>query len=106
MNSATVNSPSLSVRSTRSLRAALRLRSGLRVPVGVHSLSLIAKDHNPHVAREVINDQKDVASSSQCSWCHRVTQVPVHELERLLGLEPQFLGKGERPLLHQHADIA
>jgi hypothetical protein len=30
----------------------------------------------------------------------------VHELEPLLGSEAQLLGKGEPPLLHQHADIA
>jgi hypothetical protein len=30
----------------------------------------------------------------------------VHELEPLLGLEAQLLGKGEPPLLRQHADVA
>jgi hypothetical protein len=30
----------------------------------------------------------------------------VHELEPLLGLEARLLGKGELPLLHQHADDA
>jgi hypothetical protein len=38
------------------LAAALRLRSVLRVPDGVHSLSLAAKDHNPHVAGEVVDE--------------------------------------------------
>jgi hypothetical protein len=38
------------------LVAALRLRSGLSVPDGVRSLSLAAKDHNPHVAGEVIDE--------------------------------------------------
>jgi hypothetical protein len=85
--------------------AALRLRSGLRAPNGVRSISLAAKDHNPHVAGEVIDEQQEVASSSQCSRCHRTTQVPVHELEPLLGWEAR-LGKGEPPLLCQHADVA
>jgi hypothetical protein len=39
------------------LAAALCLRSGLRAPDGVCSLSLAAKDHNPHVAGEVIDEQ-------------------------------------------------
>jgi hypothetical protein len=62
-------------------------------------------DHNPHVAGEVIDEQQEVASSSRCSRCHRVTQVPVHELEPLFGSEALLLGKGEPPLLRQHSDI-
>jgi hypothetical protein len=88
------------------LAATLRLRSGLRAPDGVHNLSLAAKDHNPHVAGEVVNEQQKVASSSRCSRCHRATQVPVHELEPLLVSEARLLEKGEPPLLHQHTDIA
>jgi hypothetical protein len=76
------------------LVAALRLRSGLRVPDGVRSLSLAAKDHNPQVAGEVIDEQQEVASSSRCRRCHRTTQVPVHELEPLLSSEARLLGKG------------
>jgi hypothetical protein len=38
------------------LTAALRLCSGLRAPDGVRSLSLATKDHNPHVAGEVVNE--------------------------------------------------
>jgi hypothetical protein len=87
------------------LAAALHLRSGLRASDGVRSLSLAAKDHNPHVAEEVVDEQQEVASSSGCSRCHRATQVPVHELELLLGSEVRLLGKGELPLLRQHADI-
>jgi hypothetical protein len=75
------------------------------MPDGVHSLSLAVKDHNPHVAGEVVDEQQEVASSSACSRCHRATQVPMHELEPLLGLEARLLGKGEPPLLHQHVDI-
>jgi hypothetical protein len=52
------------------LAAALCLRSGLRTPDGVHSLSLAAKDRNPHVAGEVIDEQQKIASSSGCSRCH------------------------------------
>jgi hypothetical protein len=88
------------------LAVALRLRSGLRAPNGVRSLSLAAKDHNPHVAGEVIDEQQEVASSSRYSRCHRATQVPVPELEPLLGSEARLLGKGEPPLLCQHADVA
>jgi hypothetical protein len=88
------------------LAAALHLRSGLRAPDGICSLSLAAKNHNPHVAGEVIDEQQEVASSSGCGRCHRATQVPVHELEPLLGSEARLLGKGEPPLLRQHADIA
>jgi hypothetical protein len=88
------------------LAAALRLRSGLHVPDGVRSLSLATKDHNPHVAGEVVDEQQEVASSSKCSRCHRATQVPVHELEPLLGSEARLLGKGEPPLLRQHTDVA
>jgi hypothetical protein len=43
---------------------------------------------------------------SGCSRCHRATQVPVHELEPLLGSEARLLGKGEPPLLRLHADVA
>jgi hypothetical protein len=75
------------------------------VPDGICSLSLAAKDHNPLVAGEVIDEQQEVALYSRCSRCHRATQVPVHELEPLLGSEARLLGKGEPPLLHQHADI-
>jgi hypothetical protein len=39
------------------LKAALCLRSGLRTPDGVRNLSLAAKDHNSHVAGEVIDEQ-------------------------------------------------
>jgi hypothetical protein len=39
------------------LAAALRLRSDLHTPDGVCSLSLAAKDHHPHVAREVVNER-------------------------------------------------
>jgi hypothetical protein len=39
------------------LAAALRLRSGLCAPDGVRSLSLAAKDHNPHIAGEVVDEQ-------------------------------------------------
>jgi hypothetical protein len=38
------------------LATALRLRSGLRALDGIRSLSLAVKDHNPHVAGEVINE--------------------------------------------------
>jgi hypothetical protein len=76
------------------------------MPDGVYSFSLAAKDHNPHVAGEVIDEQQEVASSSGCSWCHRATQVLVHELEPLLGSEARLLGKGESPLLRQHTDVA
>jgi hypothetical protein len=88
------------------LAAALRLCSGLRTPDGVRSLSLAAKDHNPHVAGEVVDEQQKVVSSSRCSRCHRVTQVLVHELEPLLSSEARLLGKEEPPLLRQHADAA
>ena len=73
------------------LAAALRLRSSLRAPDGVRSLSLAAEDHHPHVAGEVVDEQQEVASSSRCGRCHRATQVPVDKLE---------------PLLRQHADVA
>jgi hypothetical protein len=63
-------------------------------------------DHNPHVAGEVIDEQQEVASSSRCSRCHWATQMPVHELEPLLGSEARLLGKGEPPMLYQHTDIA
>jgi hypothetical protein len=76
------------------------------VPDGVRSLSLAAKDHNPHVAGEVVDEQQEVASSSRCSRCHRAIQVPVHELEPLLGSEARLLGKWEPSLLHQHTDVA
>jgi hypothetical protein len=88
------------------LAATLRLCSGLRAPDGVRSLSLAAKDHNPHVAGEVINEHQEIALSSRCSRCHQATQVPVYELEPLLDSKAQLLGKGEPPLLHQHADVA
>jgi hypothetical protein len=83
------------------LEAALRLCSGLRTSDGVRSLSLAVKDHNPHEAGEVIDEQQEVASSSRCSRCHQATQVPVHELESLLGSEARLLWKGELPLLCQ-----
>jgi hypothetical protein len=85
--------------------AALRLRSGLCAPDGVRSLSLAAKDHSPHVAGEVVDEQQE-ASFSRCSRCYRATQVPVHELEPLLDSEARLLGKGEPPLLCQHTDVA
>jgi hypothetical protein len=88
------------------LAAALHLRSGLRTSDGVYSLSLAAKDHNPHVAGEVVDEQQEVASSSRCSRCHRATQVPVHELEPFLGSKARLLGKGDPPLLRQHTDVA
>jgi hypothetical protein len=53
--------------------AALCLSSGLRVPDGIRSLSLAAKDHNPHIVGEVIDEQQEVASSSGCSRSHRAT---------------------------------
>jgi hypothetical protein len=55
------------------LAAALCLRSGLRAPDGVHSLSFAAKHHNPHVTGEVIDEQQEVALSFGCSRCHRAT---------------------------------
>jgi hypothetical protein len=88
------------------LAAALRLRSDLHTHDGVRSLSLAAKDHHPHVAGEVVDEQQEVASSSWCGWCHWATQVPMHELEPLLGSEDRLLGKGEPSLLCQHTDIA
>jgi hypothetical protein len=88
------------------LAATLCVRSDLHVPDGVRSLSLAAKDHNSYVAGEVIDEQQEVASSSRYSPCHRATQVPVHELEPLLGSEARLLGKGDPHLLRQHADIA
>jgi hypothetical protein len=39
------------------LATTLYLRSGMRTPDGVRSLSLAAKDHKPHVAGEVIDEQ-------------------------------------------------
>jgi hypothetical protein len=53
------------------LAAALRLCSSLRAPDGVCNLSLAAKDHNPQLAGEVIDEQQEIASSSWCSRCHR-----------------------------------
>jgi hypothetical protein len=88
------------------LAAALRLCSGLRAPDGVRNLSLTAKDHNPHIAGEVVDEQQEVVSSFRCSRCHHATQAPVHELEPLLGSEARLLWKGEPPLLHQHTDVA
>jgi hypothetical protein len=88
------------------LAAALRLCSGLRAPDGVRNLSLTAKDHNPHIAGEVVDEQQEVVSSFRCSRCHQATQAPVHELEPLLGSEARLLWKGEPPLLHQHTDVA
>jgi hypothetical protein len=88
------------------LAATFCLRNGLRATDGVCSLSLAAKYHNPHVAGEVVDEQQKVASSSGCSRCHRATQVPVHELEPLLGSEARLLGKGESSLLRQHANVA
>jgi hypothetical protein len=88
------------------LAAALHLCSGLYTPDGVRSLSLTVKDHNPHVAGDVVDEQQEVASSSRCSRCHRATEVPVHELEPLLGSEARLLGKGEPPLLRQYTDVA
>jgi hypothetical protein len=88
------------------LAAVLRLRSDLHTLDGVHSLSLAAKDHHPHVAGEVIDEQQEVASSSWCGWCDQATQVPMHELEPLLGSKTRLLGKGESSLLCQHADTA
>jgi hypothetical protein len=85
--------------------AIVCLCSGLRAPDDIHNLSLGAKDHNPHVAGDVIDEQQEVLSSSGCSRCHRATQVPVHELEPLLGSEARLLGNGEPPLLRQHVDI-
>jgi hypothetical protein len=73
---------------------------------GVRSLSLIAKYHNLYVAGKVVDEQQEVALSSGCIRCHRATHVPVHKLEPLLGSEARLLGKGELPLLHQHADVA
>jgi hypothetical protein len=87
------------------LATALCLRNGLRTPDGVYSLSLTAKDHNPHVAREVVNEQQEVSLSFGCSRCHQATQVPVHELEPLLGSKARLLEKGEPPLHRQHADV-
>jgi hypothetical protein len=82
------------------------LRSDMHTLDGVRSLSLAAKDHHPHVAGEVVDEQQEVASSSWCGWCHRATQVPMHELEPLFGSEARLLGKGEPSLLCQHTDIA
>jgi hypothetical protein len=87
------------------LVAALRLRSDLHTPDGVHNLSLAAKDHHPHVAGEVIDEQQKVVSYSLCGWCHRATQVPMHELESLFSSEARLLGKGEPSLLCQHTDV-
>jgi hypothetical protein len=88
------------------LAAALHLRSSLRATDGVRSFSLAAEDHHPHVAGEVVDEQQEVTSSSRCGRCNRATQVPLHELEPLLGSEARLLGKGESPLLRQHADVA
>jgi hypothetical protein len=88
------------------LAAALRLRSSLRTPDGLRSFSLTAEDHHPHVAGEVVDEQQEVTSSSRCGRCNRATQAPMHELEPLLGSEARLLGKGESPLLRQHADVA
>jgi hypothetical protein len=87
------------------LAAALCLRSSLRAPNAIRSLSLAAKEHNPHVAGKVVDEQQEVASSFGCSRCHRATQVLVHELEPLVGSEARLLGKGEPPLLRQHEDV-
>jgi hypothetical protein len=62
------------------LAAAFHLRSALRAPDGVRSLSLAAKDHNPHVAGEIVDEQQEVTSSSRCSRYHRATQVPMYFL--------------------------
>jgi hypothetical protein len=78
------------------LAAALHLHSDLHTPDGVRSLSLATKDHHPHVAREIVDEQQEVVSSSWCGWCHRATQVPMHELEPLLGSKARLLGKGSR----------
>jgi hypothetical protein len=42
--------------------AALGLHSSLRALDGVHSLSLAAKDHNTHIAGEVVDEQQEVTS--------------------------------------------
>jgi hypothetical protein len=46
------------------LAAVLLLRSDLHTLDGIHSLSLAAKDHHPHVVREVVDEQQEVVSSS------------------------------------------
>jgi hypothetical protein len=77
-NLAAVNSPPLSVRSTRSLRphsasaaACVRLMASAASP-------LLSRTSTPHVAGEVVDEQQEVASSSWCGRCHRATQVPVY----------------------------
>jgi hypothetical protein len=85
--------------------AALRLCRSLCAPDGVRSLSLAAEDHHPHVAGVVVDEQQEVVSSSRCGQCHRATQVPVNEIEPLLGSEARLVGKREPSLLRQHADV-
>jgi hypothetical protein len=87
------------------LAAVLYLRNGLHTLNGIRSISLVAKDHNPHIAIEVIDEQHEVASSSRCSQCYRATKVLAHELKPLLGSEARLLGKGEPTLLRQHIDV-
>jgi hypothetical protein len=52
------------------LAAALRLRSDLRAPDGIRSLSLATEDHHSHVAGEVVDEQQELASSFWCGRCH------------------------------------
>jgi hypothetical protein len=101
-----VNSAAIVCAQHAQLAAALCFRSSMRAPDGIRSLSLAAKDHNPHVAREVVDKKQGVVSSSECSRCHRATQVPVHEIKPLLGSEARLLGKWEPPLLRQYTDVA
>jgi hypothetical protein len=78
------------------LAAALRLRSGLRAPDGVCSLSLAAKYHNPHVAGEVIDEQQEVASSSRCGRCTGPHRSPCTSSSRSLARKLNCWGKGSR----------
>jgi hypothetical protein len=78
------------------LAATLCLRSGMHTPDGIRNLSLATKDHNPHVAGEVIDEQQEVASSSECSQCHRTTQVPCTSSSCSLARKLDYWGKGSR----------
>jgi hypothetical protein len=65
-NSAAVNLPLFSVCSTRRLRPhSASAATYTRLMAFVASLA--AKDHHPHVVGEVVDEQKEVASSSWCS---------------------------------------
>jgi len=73
---------------------------------GVRSSCLGVEEDHPHVARDIINEEEEIALASTSSRSDGTIEVTVYQLQLLCGTVAYLVREGQPPLLRQHAGVA